>query len=176
MKVNEAKKLIDFSENILADARVYLENLDAATYSKPLDLLSKSSIGQHTRHFVEFYQCLLSQCLTGQSVNYDQRCRDLALESDPGVALEAIAKVIAGLRRLDPTENLILEADYGIEYPTPIQVPTTLARELIYNIEHTVHHLAIIKIALKVIAPQLDIPEQFGVATSTMRFRAVVQV
>lgn len=175
MKVNDARKLIDFSENILADSRVFLENLDAVSYAKPLELLSQASIGQHTRHFIEFYQCLLSQCLTGQSVDYDRRVRDHSLESDPGAALEAIENVIGGLRSLDPAESLFLEVDYNLDSPDPIQVPTTLARELIYNIEHTVHHLAIIKIGLKVAAPELEIPEHFGVAASTLRFRSTVK-
>jgi hypothetical protein len=50
-------------------------------------------------------------------------------------------------------------------------VQSTIGRELIYNIEHTIHHLAIVKIALKSSIPGMHLPEHFGVAPSTIRYR-----
>ncbi|MCB9231870.1 MAG: hypothetical protein H6581_09420 [Bacteroidia bacterium] len=175
MSADETLKLVNISESILGDARAYLEHLPPDSYAKPLDLLFEASIGQHTRHFVEFYQCLLAQCLACQVIDYDQRVRDRSLETDPGAALEAIERVVAGLRGLNPAESLQLEADYGPDSGLAVRVPTNLGRELIYNIEHTVHHLAIIKIGLKSIAPDLKLPAGFGVAASTLRFRSSIQ-
>ncbi|MDX1476670.1 MAG: hypothetical protein R3301_03155 [Saprospiraceae bacterium] len=48
---------------------------------------------------------------------------------------------------------------------------SSLERELIYNIEHTIHHLAIIKIGLAIIAPDIPLPAHFGVAPSTVKYK-----
>ena len=66
-------------------------------------------------------------------------------------------------------ENLILETVY--DNSVVHRVESTLDRELIYNIEHAIHHMAMIKIGLKVLAPELHLPENFGVAPSTIRYR-----
>ena len=44
-------------------------------YAKPLNILTGRSIGQHIRHIIEFYHCLLSQA-NKSVVNYDLRKRD----------------------------------------------------------------------------------------------------
>ena len=48
---------------------------------------------------------------------------------------------------------------------------SNLDRELVYNIEHAIHHMALIKIGIKEVAPQLQLPEGFGVANSTIRHK-----
>ena len=50
-------------------------------------------------------------------------------------------------------------------------VESTLERELVYNIEHAVHHMAMIKIGLRQIAPEILIDKNFGVAQSTVNNR-----
>ena len=46
-------------------------------------------------------------------------------------------------------------------------------RELMYNLEHTIHHQALIKVAINVFTDML-LPEDFGVAPSTMQYRNTV--
>ena len=70
------------AEQVLRDAEVYLANISPDVYATPLDLLFGASIGQHTRHFVEFYQCLIDQNEKGE-INYSKRLRDPQLEEDP---------------------------------------------------------------------------------------------
>jgi hypothetical protein len=52
-----------------------------------------------------------------------------------------------------------------------ITIETNYFRELTYNIEHAVHHMAIMKIGIREVAGQVVIPTSFGVATSTIRYR-----
>ena len=49
-------------------------------------------------------------------------------------------------------------------------IESTYYRELVYNIEHCIHHQAIIKIALLQFENKL-INEEFGVANSTIMYR-----
>ncbi|MDX1476826.1 MAG: hypothetical protein R3301_03935, partial [Saprospiraceae bacterium] len=72
------------ASQILTDAKVYLDQISAEAYQRQLDLLFGASIGQHTRHFLEFFQCLLDQIDdTAPEVNYAARARHLAIETDP---------------------------------------------------------------------------------------------
>lgn len=141
-----------------------LRRLPVAAYREPLPVLHGHSTGQHTRHIVEFYQCLLDDVETGV-VNYDARLRNPLLEADPETALIALQRVARQL------EVLPAEATLRLENKESDPAPTSLSRELCYLIEHTVHHLAMLKIALKVALPDFYIPETFGVAHSTLRHR-----
>lgn len=159
--------LLQQSEAVLCDAQYYLAQLTPAEYQQGIPLLSQSTLGQHTRHFIEFYQCLISQ-LPGGTVNYDLRLRDTRIEQDPTFADGAIEQVKNQLVALHPETSLTLA---GKVTSSPDGVVTNVARELIYNIEHTIHHLAIIKIGLQLIRPDLTIPETFGIAPSTLAHR-----
>ena len=67
-------------ENLRALKGVLLDMSDAV-YATPLNVLSDSSIGQHVRHVLEFYLCLLHAQDSG-IFNYDARQRDLELQTD----------------------------------------------------------------------------------------------
>ena len=155
----------------LQDAEVYLREIDPDVYGMPLDLLFGASIGQHTRHFVEFYQCLLHQ-ITGatQVVNYSDRLREPAIEEDPEFALKTIERLVNEVLALEANISCKLKCSEQFE-SGDVYVDSNLERELLYNIEHTIHHLAIIKIGLAAVTPGIDLPEHFGVAPSTLRYR-----
>ena len=153
----------------LGDAEVYLETIDPEAYARPLDLLSGASIGQHTRHLVEFYQCLVDQA-DSESINYSKRLRDPMIEQDPKFALEVIRRLSVQVNSMDPETPISLQCSEHFDGEN-VEVTSNLGRELLYNIEHTIHHLAIIKIGLAAVAPEFDLPEHFGVAPSTIQHR-----
>jgi len=162
--------LLEATISKLSNVQFYLKNLDETAYREPLELLSFASIGEHTRHILEFYICLLEQSRTGK-VNYDQRRRDKSIQSDPNVASSVLSTIVEHLYAIDVGQQLQLEICYDAEQEVVNIVDTSLERELVYNLEHVIHHLAIIKIGMAVIAPQMELPEDFGVAPSTMRFK-----
>ncbi|RLD18636.1 MAG: hypothetical protein DRI69_09985 [Bacteroidetes bacterium] len=155
----------------LQDAEVYLREIDPDVYGMSLDLLFGASIGQHTRHFVEFYQCLLDQISgTLPEVNYAKRLREPAIEDDPEFALKTIERLVDKVLALDENVTCKLKCSEQFENED-VYIDSNLERELLYNIEHTIHHLAIIKIGLAAVAPGIGLPEHFGVAPSTLRYR-----
>lgn len=158
--------LIAQSISCLHETRLYLNAVSAAEYQIPIPLLSNSTIGQHTRHFIEFFQCLAKQSETGL-INYDLRKRDKRIEEDPLFALSRIENIIARFGDLDLEKPVLLRAEHREE----ISVQTTISRELLYNLEHCIHHLAIIKIGLAIIKPALELPDNFGMASSTIKHR-----
>lgn len=157
--------------NVLNDLRYYLIVIDPITYQAPLDILSGSTVGQHTRHIIEFYNCLIEQYGDHETIeiNYAHRRRDFLIESAPDHALQHVNQICDRLAELDPEKKCFLDCtEHGQDQ---LMIPSTIGRELIYNIEHTIHHLAIVKIALKATTPSIELPEHFGVAPSTIRHR-----
>jgi hypothetical protein len=157
--------------NVLEDLRLYLSVIEPVTYQAPLDVLSGSTIGQHTRHIIEFFNCLIEQSSESESplISYSKRRRDFLIESAPDHALQNVLQICERLHDLETEKTCWLDcAEHGQEN---LLVPSTIGRELIYTIEHTIHHLAIVKIALKASTPTLALPEHFGVAPSTIRHR-----
>ena len=64
-----------------------------------------------------------------------------------------------------------MTASYSLEEYAPVEINTTLYRELQYNVEHAVHHMAIIKIALINNFGDVEIPASFGIAHSTIKYQ-----
>lgn len=140
--------------------------LTDADYARPLAVLSGNTVGKHIRHILEFYQLLVSSAETGH-VNYDRRQRDGQLEVDTTEALQCIGTIDRAIHRLNLNQPLHLEADLSVAGAESIQILSTVARELLYNIEHAIHHMALIQVALRNAFPGVVVPEHFGVAYST---------
>jgi uncharacterized damage-inducible protein DinB len=171
MEPNERVSLPEIAKHVLDDLRWFLAGIEPVLYQAQPEVLSGSTIGQHTRHIIEFFQCLLEQCDNGSLpvINYAQRRRDYLIESAPDHALSKVNELSDRLTSLQTEKQCLLDStEHGEQ---SILVPSTIARELIYTIEHAIHHLAIVKIALKIISPQFPLPEHFGVAPSTIRYR-----
>ena len=128
----------------------------------------RSGPGPHVRHILDHYRALLDGLATATSggpirVDYEARERDERLERDPDFALATIESLIAGLRSLGavPGGTLVeVESDgHG--------GGSTLARELLFLLSHTVHHQALVALLLLPLGVEVD--ECFGVAPSTLR-------
>lgn len=157
--------------HVLQDALSYLNSIDPAKYTQPIALMSGSTIGQHTRHFVEFFQCLLEQSMNHGAINYDLRRRDIQIETDPSFTAVLIQRIILQLDDVPWHQTTQIEACYNLHQPQNITLYTSLERELMYNVEHTIHHLALVKIGLRLVAPEIAVPEHFGVAVSTIKYQ-----
>ncbi|UXP32999.1 DinB family protein [Reichenbachiella agarivorans] len=156
--------------NIFNQLTGLIQELTNEEYSQLSITLNGSTIGQHVRHTLEFFKCLLQDYHTGM-VNYDLRCRDLALESDTVVALDQLNQLRNQLNQVSDNVSITLEQSFDADETSCI-VQSNLERELIYNIEHAVHHMALIRIGLREVKPNLMLDESFGIASSTMRYRA----
>jgi hypothetical protein len=168
--LTKTSSIAQVAATALSDLIHYLSVIDPVTYQSPMDLLSGSSIGQHTRHIIEFYNCLIEQSATGPEalINYSLRRRDHLIESEPAHAIHYVRLLCDQIYELNEQQTCLLDCH---EHGNAGMVASTIGRELIYNIEHTIHHLAIVKMALKESNPDLTLPEHFGVAPSTIRHR-----
>jgi len=150
---NNLKELIDL-----------LHQLSNEEYSKPCPQLSNASIGEHTRHIIEMFQCLENQYESGL-VNYDKRNRNTQIQTDTDFAVQQIVFIQNNLGKAN--KNIVLQQKIeGYE----IQTESNYHRELLYNFEHCIHHQALIKVAI-LMSENIKIAENFGVARSTIEYR-----
>ncbi len=155
--------------SILDQVEFVIKQINNDDYTKPVDVFNNSTIGQHFRHTLEFFQCLMDGYNTGV-VSYDKRNHDKSIEVDKELALAFINKAKAFIAICDMKKPLVLEVNYNMEETVDIPVDSNMGREVTYNIEHAIHHMAIIKIGLQVLCPYVELPHGFGVAISTLRY------
>lgn len=141
-----------------------LNQLSNEDFTSPCKGLSNSTIGEHTRHIIEMFQCLENQYESG-IVNYDKRNRDHRIQNDTHFALQCIAEVKNQLEKENKTIVLQQIVD-GEE----LRIDSNYFRELLYNLEHCIHHQALIKVAVLQLE-HLQIDADFGVARSTIEYR-----
>jgi hypothetical protein len=133
-------------------------------YTRPCPALSGATIGQHTRHIIELYQCLL-EGYAPAAVFYDSRKRDKRMEQEVNFAVDQLQRIQNSLER--PKRKLLIY--YKLNDGEEI-LESNYFREVMYNLEHTIHHKALIKVAIDQFT-DIILPESFGVAPSTMQYR-----
>ena len=155
--------------HILSQLSSLVHQITSADFTRPIESLSNSTIGQHLRHTLEFFICF-QQGYNEGLINYDKRAHDKLIESDKYLALAAIGKITSFIETMQE-RPLKLEAGYDLGKDVFVTIDTNATRELVYNIEHAVHHMAIMKIGVKEIAPYISLPSDFGIAASTIRHK-----
>lgn len=153
--------------NVFVQLAGTLEQLSQQEYSQPCTTLFKNTIGQHVRHIIELYQCLEKGYEEG-IVNYEKRKRDSVIENDKEFAQKLLLEIHSGLGK--GNKELVLEAIYDDHSSTPINISTNYFREIAYNLEHTIHHMALIRVGITEIS-SIELPQNFGVASSTVKHR-----
>ena len=137
---------------------------EQSLYTNPCEALSNATIGQHTRHIIELYQCLIEGYPSGK-INYDHRKRNPLYENDIPAAIEIIREIQKNLEQTDKQVNIFCGTD-----DNSVCIESNYYREVLYNLEHCIHHQALIKVALLSIK-NINIADGFGVAPSTLQYR-----
>lgn len=153
--------------NVFVQLSATLDQLSQEQYVQPCKTLFNATIGQHVRHIIELFQCLENGYEVGL-VNYEKRKRDIRIESDKAFASGLLTEVYQGLER--ENKELNLEACYDEHDPEPVTLSTNFYREVAYNLEHTIHHMALIRVGITEVS-DIKLPEEFGVASSTIKYR-----
>lgn len=152
--------------NVFTQLASSIDQLSAEQYSQACTNLSNSTIGQHVRHIIEMFQCL-EQGYGSGVVNYEKRNRDRNIETDKDLALNLLRGIREGLSKED--RELQLEGVYNDDSNELMRFNTNYYREILYNLEHTIHHMALIRVGLKELK-NIDLPEGYGVASATVKY------
>ena len=143
-----------------------IETLDDTGYSKGID--GAASIGAHFRHNIDFAGNFLGGLESGK-INYNERDRDLRIETSREYAKDRMRFLIKSLRDLSG-EKIAEAVLVSSEVEENVWHESSVSRELEFLHSHTVHHYALIVEKLKSQGREID--SDFGVAPSTLKFWA----
>lgn len=156
--------LIISVQNNLKENIELLRQLSHEEYTFQNPILSNATIGEHIRHIIELFGCLLDNYDYGL-INYDNRNRDILLQTNKNEAITALEKYLNLIDK--PNKTLLLEQNC---FGPKEEIQTNYYRELVYNIEHSIHHQALIKVALHG-KQHIKTSNSFGIAPSTIEYR-----
>ena len=156
-------------EGVLEELAPVVAVLSPEAYGARLLPNASGSIGEHVRHCLDHVSALVSAD-PSSCLSYDRRERGTAVETDPAEALRCIQllrfKVVVGRwsARLDEPICVMSTMARGGVMLTGM---STLARELAFVLNHTIHHQAMIGLLASLHGR--DVPDGFGFAPSTPR-------
>ncbi|MDF0751558.1 DinB family protein [Marinobacter sp. 71-i] len=146
-----------------------LEALPGNLYRQCFGHRKQHVIGKHVRHIIDHYSALLSATASpGALLDYENRNRDLSLETDRRAGGSRLSDILRELRDR-----------FGAEYASELAmlhnsdgqrqvVTTSVERELVFLASHTIHHMAIIGMLAEQAGVEVD--AEFGVHPSTLRY------
>jgi uncharacterized damage-inducible protein DinB len=156
--------LFEETKVVLVQLIESLNKLNYDEYTHKIEPLNNSSIGEHVRHIIELFQQLEVGYNTGV-LNYDARKRDVLIQQNLDFAIESIAKIVESITKENKKIQLIT-----LLTDNENLIETNYYRELMYNLEHCIHHQALLKIGFNYLGID-KLPEDYGVAKSTLIYR-----
>jgi len=160
----------------LRQAQELLEQITNSTYTASPQAVAPHRVGSHIRHILEFYECFLDG-IESSHIDYDERKRDMAIETSRQTALAKIRSIIHALEtdRMLLTDTIIwvrMEDAHALGTPESFMISST-GRELQTLSSHTIHHFALIAMTLRMHGVEMD--PDFGMAPSTLRYLAAAR-
>ncbi len=148
-----------------------LGKLDEETYTRRVPEAFDSTIGGHYRHVLEHFEPLFAGPTEG--IDYDARKRDHEVETSVTRAIRRTEDLLESWSALDPSAlSTPLRVSYRVSYEGGGETSgeSTLARECMFGISHAIHHFALISVMANLLG--VSLPEGFGMAPSTARYRS----
>jgi hypothetical protein len=155
----------------LMDLAALLEGTSDLDYLSRPDRGQSGSVGAHVRHCLDHVRAVVDAA-AGGVLSYDCRERDTAIEHNRTLGMHALRQRGAQLKALagGPSDRPVrLQALVDAAGGT-VEVSSSLGRELVFVLQHTIHHQAIIGLLLA--TRGIAIPPRFGYAPSTVRRQA----
>lgn len=165
--------LIEANVTWLRQALTLVESISHEAFTTSPKDFAPHKVGSHLRHILEFYECFLDD-VESSHIDYDARKRDESVERSRIAAAGRIRSIIQRLQstaalRGDSTLFVRMEDVEAGKFQDPF-LYSSVSRELQTLSSHTIHHFALIAVALRLHGAEVD--PDFGVAPSTLRFRA----
>jgi uncharacterized damage-inducible protein DinB len=162
-------QIVDENVHAIGQLVQLLDQMPGTFYRQCFGARNQHFIGKHVRHIIDHYSALLTATSgTGGLLDYENRKRDLSLETDGRAARDCLEKTMEALRRRfeGPGESeLGMRHNSAGEYQA---VNTSVERELVFLASHTIHHMAIIGMLAE--QAGVKVSSDFGVHPSTLRY------
>ncbi|HEU5245641.1 MAG TPA: DinB family protein [Candidatus Udaeobacter sp.] len=164
--------LLQAIADVLRQDESLLNSLSDEDYTRKLPTVFGSTVGGHYRHCLDHFKSLLLGLDAGE-INYDRRERNSWIENDRAFALLETHRILHAFGSV-PTPflkcpiNVRSKINYELDV-APL-IGSTVGRELVYAVAHTIHHYALIAVICGIL--EVPLPAGFGVAPSTLKYHA----
>lgn len=146
-----------------------LDELPENLYRQCFGSRKQHVIGKHVRHIIDHYSALLSATSSpGALLDYEQRERDLSLETDRRAGANRLSEILRTLRSRFSAGHAQGLAMWHTSDDQAQVVTTSVDRELVFLVSHTIHHMAIIGMLAEQAGVEVSV--EFGVHPSTLRY------
>lgn len=127
----------------------------------------RSAIGDHVRHVLDHYRAVETGISTGL-IDYNLRHRESPEATDPEVAQNTIKHLQRWLQSPlpDVTVDIVSDIEAGVAHAP--RLPSMLSREMLYLINHSIHHMAFASLLAR--QQGIELPPTIGIAPSTANF------
>lgn len=161
------KSLIETNIAVLMQIKQLVLLCDEPTYNAVIPQ-TQSSIGKHIRHILDHFRAVKF----GQNkfeIDYNHRERGSAEETQSNAAIDQVDILIHWLRNY-PLNNTSIQVISEIKLDSLYShsFSSNIERELLYLINHSIHHLAYAVLLGKLQC--LDVPHNIGVAPCTASY------
>ena len=165
----ETPEIVRAAREVLTQGLELLFGIGDAAYSRAVGAPYNSSIGQHYRHILDHFVCLVKGVRAAE-INYDARERNPRIEGEVTYATVVTCDMMRATKHyqeetLDRHCRVLQSVGYGNAAPTPID--SNIGRELAYCTGHAIHHFAIIRLMCANLG--VTVPAEFGFAPSTLK-------
>ena len=161
--------------DLLRELAGVVGQLTAAQYNAPAgESFFRGTIGGHVRHCLDHARALLDTIDSGV-IDYDARDRGTRIELDPGAARDEIHRLrtLAESAAQKSPDLTVFVRVLPTRDGAPVQIRSTLGRELGFVLSHTIHHNAMIR--GMAMAMGIGLPQSFGYAPSTLAHQTMCQ-
>lgn len=160
--------LLNSTRIALKQISTILMLLASQSQKKQQQLFIEHRIGAHIRHVHDHFRSLFIGLNTGV-VDYNLRNRDSMEEVNLSISLSENKHILDQLSTLDVASSKIeIISEINCHATENLQMTSSVERELLYLINHTIHHAAIIKHMMD--NAGVGCPSEIGLAPGTATY------
>ena len=168
-KRRDVSDIVEENAHAIGQLVDLLQALPGNLYRQSFGHRKQHVIGKHVRHIIDHYSALLSATdCPGALLDYENRNRDLSLETDRRTGGRRLSVILRELRNRFGTEHCNELAMLHNSDGQRQVVTTSVDRELVFLASHTIHHMAIIGMLAE--QAGVEVGAEFGVHPSTLRY------
>ncbi len=157
------KKLIEANIEAIDQALELIRSISDDQYRDRVN--GRSQPGAHIRHILDHYQSLRDGCCSG-TTDYDCRRRQSAVETERSIAVQELVGTKQWLESLELVSNRVsVKSEISLGACCSVTIDSDTQRELLYVLNHTVHHIAYVSLLLQFNG--VSVSETMGMAPAT---------
>lgn len=162
--------LLNSVNQTLLQVKEIIETIQKLPPKNKAHMYCELNIGNHIRHINDHFLAV-KQGITSGTIDYNLRNRGSKIETDAHVALNVLDELQDWVNSIDVKQldsNIQVFSEVNSVQTESLEFKSSLAREFLYLINHTIHHTAHVGLIAR--NQGINIPIDSGLAPCTRTF------